>query len=83
MVARRLDIRRSQVECTGQCIGCAHKYYRWHSENHESEGALQRPRPNGGSVPRPQDRRVTGRRILQPRAASRDEDRSAARSSSH
>jgi hypothetical protein len=43
MVPRRLDIRRSQVECTGQCVGCAHKYYRyyrWHSENHESGGAL-------------------------------------------
>jgi hypothetical protein len=36
----RLDIRRSQVECTGQRVGCAHKYYRWHSENHESGGAL-------------------------------------------
>jgi hypothetical protein len=40
MVPRRLDIRRSQVECTGQRVGCARKYYRWHSENHESEGAL-------------------------------------------
>jgi hypothetical protein len=40
MVPRRLDIRRSQVECTGQRVGCAHKYYRWHSENHESGGAL-------------------------------------------
>jgi hypothetical protein len=34
VVPRRLDIRRSQVECTGQRVGCAHKYYRWHSENH-------------------------------------------------
>jgi hypothetical protein len=40
MVPRRLDIRRSQVECTWQRVGCTHKYYRWHGENHKSEGAL-------------------------------------------
>jgi hypothetical protein len=53
MVPRRLDIRRSQVECKGHALVALTNIAAGTARTTRVEARCSAPRPNGGSVPRP------------------------------